>query len=132
MDRTLDRSQSLGSFHPLSPPPYSLSPSLTEMESKIKHSELLQMFTQNYMQEQSRFSFFLSVFLPHSSAVFLSPSKSCASLPSFALQVVALCLAPLLAVEARQRLPILVHAPAVSPPPALGWTALQTEMKEKK
>lgn len=84
------------------------------------------------MQEQSRLSFFLSVFLPHSSAVFLSPSTRCASLLSFALQVVAVRLTPLLAIEAGQRLPVLVHAPAVSPPPAFGWTALQREEKEKR
>lgn len=90
------------------------------------------MFTQNYMQEQSRLSLFLSVFLPHSSAVILPPSTRCASLLSFALQVVALRLTPLLAVEAGQRLPILVHTPAVSPPPAFGWTALQRETKENR
>lgn len=50
---------------------------------------------------------------------------------SFALQVVALRLAPLPAVKARQRLPVFVHAPAVAPPPAFGGTALQRKGEKR-
>lgn len=44
---------------------------------------------------------------------------------SFLLQVVALRLAALRPVQAGQRLTVPVHAPAVAPPPAFGWTALR-------
>lgn len=84
------------------------------------------------MQEQSRLSFFLTLCLsppPPLFAVFLSPSTRRPSVRSFALQVVALRLAPLPAIQAGQRLPVFVHAPAVSPPPAFGWTALQRKKK---
>lgn len=86
------------------------------------------------MQEQSRLSFSLSlsVFIP--SPLLFSSSTRHPSVFSFALQVVALCLASLPAIEAGQRLPVFVHAPAEAPPPAFGWTALQRKEKveEKK
>lgn len=50
---------------------------------------------------------------------------------SFALQVVALCVSALPAVEARQRLAVFVHTPAVAPPPAFGWAALDREEKKR-
>lgn len=85
------------------------------------------------MQEQSRLSFFslsLSVFLPLPPILFsvllvsVHSSSPLSPVLSFALQVVALRLAPLPAIVAGQRLPVFVHAPAVAPPPAFGWTAL--------
>lgn len=65
-------------------------------------------------------------------SVFLSMSTRRVVVLSFALHVVALHLTPLPAVVAGQRLPVFVHAPAVAPPPAFGWTALQRKRGGKK
>lgn len=63
--------------------------------------------------------------LPHPHPHFvLSLSTGVSPVSSFVLQVVALRLAALRPVKAGERLAILVHAPAVSPPPAFRWTAL--------
>lgn len=76
----------------------------------------------------SSFSHFF--FLPHpprySLSSFLHP-LGLSTIFSFALQVVALHLPMLPAIKAWQRLAISVHAPAVAPLPAFGWTALQRQ-----
>lgn len=77
------------------------------------------------MHEQTRL--FLHPPPPCLFSVFLPPSTCCPSVLSLALQVVALRLAPLPAIVAGKRLPVFVHAPAVAPPPAFGWTALQNK-----
>ena len=82
------------------------------------------------MQEKSRLSFFLSLSLSFSLPLLFSSSTRHPSVFSFALQVVALRLAPLPAIKAGQRLPVFVHTPAEAPPPAFGWTALQRKEKE--
>lgn len=89
------------------------------------------------MQEHSGISFFLAPLTPSPIpppyyTVFSFPSTFCSSILSFALQVVALLLAPLPAIVAGERLPIFVHTPAVAPPPAFGRTALQKKHEEEK